>query len=251
MYPNQVSIMLLQTLGQRLRARRKELQYSQAKVAKKSGVSLRFLADVEMGRSNISILRLAEVCAALQIPLAELLRGLGSNGAQMLALVGMRGAGKSTVGRALAADLQITFLELDTLITEEAQMPLSEIFSMGGMALYREYESTVLQKLFESGKPIILATGGSLVLDVQNWSRLRGYARTVWLRCAPEVYLDRVKQQGDWRPMQGYEDALAEVQGILQERERLYSQSDRAIQTDDLGITESVRVLKEFFQSNL
>ena len=243
--------MLLQTLGKRLRARRKELQYSQAKVAKRSGVSLRFLADVEMGRSNISILRLAEVCAALQIPLAELLRGLGSNGAQMLALVGMRGAGKSTIGRALAADLQITFLELDTLITEQAQMPLSEIFSVGGMSLYREYESSTLQKLFESGKPIILATGGSLVLDVQNWSRLRGYARTVWLRCAPEMYLERVREQGDWRPMQGYEDALTEVKEIIKDREKLYAQADMVLDTDQLLIQESVADLREFFLSNL
>lgn len=243
--------MLLNTLGQRLRARRKELQYSQAKVAKKSGVSLRFLADVEMGRSNISVLRLAEICAALQIPLAELLRGLGSNGAQMLSLVGMRGGGKSTIGRALAADLQVTFLELDQLIAEQAQMPLSEIFSMGGMALYREYESTTLQKLFESGKPIILATGGSLVLDVQNWSRLRGYSRTVWLRCAPEVYLERVREQGDWRPMQGYSDALDEVKSILQEREKLYAQADLIVDTDTNTIAESVGQLKEFFKSNL
>ena len=221
------------------------------KVAKRSGVSLRFLADVEMGRSNISILRLAEVCAALQIPLAELLRGLGSNGAQMLALVGMRGAGKSTIGRALAADLQITFLELDTLITEQAQMPLSEIFSVGGMSLYREYESSTLQKLFESGKPIILATGGSLVLDVQNWSRLRGYARTVWLRCAPEMYLERVREQGDWRPMQGYEDALTEVKEIIKDREKLYAQADMVLDTDQLLIQESVADLREFFLSNL
>ena len=240
--------MLLNTLGKRLRARRKELKYSQAKVAKRSGVSLRFLADVEMGRSNISILRLAEVCAALQVPLAELLRGLGSNGAQMLALVGMRGAGKSTVGRALAADLQVTFLELDALITE---MPLSEIFSLGGINLYREYESATLQKLFESGKPIILATGGSLVLDVQNWSRLRGYARTVWLRCAPEMYIERVREQGDWRPMLGYDDALTEVKGIIKDREKLYAQADMVVDTDQLLIQESVADLKEFFLSNL
>jgi XRE family aerobic/anaerobic benzoate catabolism transcriptional regulator len=169
----------------------------------------------------------------------------------MLSLVGMRGAGKSTIGRALAADLQVTFLELDQLIAEEAQMPLSEIFSMGGMALYREYESTTLQKLFESGKPIILATGGSLVLDVQNWSRLRGYSRTVWLRCAPEVYLERVREQGDWRPMQGYSDALDEVKSILQERGKLYAQSDLIVDTDEKSIGTAVGQLKEFFQSNL
>ena len=206
---------------------------------------------LKWGRSNISVLRLAEICAALQIPLAELLRGLGSNGAQMLSLVGMRGGGKSTIGRALAADLQVTFLELDQLIAEQAQMPSQEIFSMGGMALYREYESTTLQKLFESGKPIILATGGSLVLDVQNWSRLRGYSRTVWLRCAPEVYLERVREQGDWRPMQGYSDALEEVKSILQEREKLYAQADMIVDTDANTIAESVGQLKEFFKSNL
>ena len=106
-------------------------------------------------------------------------------------------------------------------------------------------------KLFESGKPIILATGGSLVLDVQNWSRLRGYSRTVWLRCAPEVYLERVREQGDWRPMQGYSDALEEVKSILQEREKLYAQADMIVDTDANTIAESVGQLKEFFKSNL
>lgn len=242
--------MLFLALGQRLRNRRKELQLSQAYVAKRSGVSLRFLADVERGQSNISLLRLAELCAALQIPMAEIVRGLGANGAQMIALVGLRGAGKSTIGKALAQELQIDFKELDQLITQEAQMSLSSIFDVGGLELYRKFESNTLQKLFQSGRPLILATGGSLVLDVQNWSRLRGYARTVWLRCQPAVYLQRVEAQGDNRPMQGYRDALSEIHHILQEREALYSQADCIIDTDKTNIEESVNIVRTLFLSN-
>ena len=178
------------------------------------------------------------------IPLAELLRGLGSNGAQMLSLVGMRGGGNLPLVGTSRSRFASHVLELDQLIAEQAQMLLSENFFDGWYDLYREYESTTLQKLFESGKPIILAL---VVLSSStfNWSRLRGYSRTVWLRCAPEVYLERVREQGDWRPMQGY-STPEEAGSILQEREKLYAQADMIVDTDSNTIAESVGQLKEF-----
>ena len=239
--------MLLVTLGKRLRNRRLELNLSQVSVSKKAGVSLRFLSDVEQGKSNISVLRLAEICAALQYPVAELLRGIGANGPQMLALVGMRGAGKSTLGNALSSHLGIQFVELDQLIEQESGMTLTMLFKKGGGDLYRQWESQTLQKLFQSGRPTILSTGGSLVSDVHNWTLLRGYARTVWLRCAPEIYLQRVKLQHDLRPMKGFENALSELQNLLQSRESLYAQADKILDTDQHSIDELVRELAQFF----
>ncbi len=242
--------MLLVSLAHRLRNRRKELGLSQKSLAKKAGISQRFLWEVEQGTANISVERLSEISAALQIPLSELFRGIGVNGQLMLSLVGLRGAGKSTLGKELANRLKIGFLELDQLIVEQEGMSLEDIFSTGGVEAYRDAESLTLQRLFRYGKPMILATGGSLVTDVQNWTRLRDYSRTVWLQASPESHLNRVYKQGDWRPMRGFKNAIEDVRIILQERYPLYSQADCIIDTDQLSIEEMVRQLVQFYKKN-
>ena len=242
--------MLLVSLAHRLRNRRKELGLSQKELAKKSGVSQRFLWEVEQGTANISVERLSEIAAALQIPLSELFRGIGVNGQLMLSLVGLRGAGKSTIGKKLAAQLEIEFLELDQLIVAQEGMSLEEIFSTGGIEAYREAESRTLQRLFRYGRPMILATGGSLVTDVQNWTRLRDYSRTVWLQASPESHLNRVYKQGDWRPMRGFHNAIEDVRRILEERYPLYSQVDCIIDTDQLSVEETVLRLSSFYKDN-
>ena len=241
--------MLLPTLGKRLRKRRKEFRYSQEQLAKRSGVSHRFLVQVESGQANISVQRLAEICAALRLPISELFRGLGLNGPQMISFVGMRGAGKSTIGPLLAERLNITFIELDNMIEQDSEMNLAEIFDFGGITYYRECESRTLHKLFQSGRAMVLATGGSLVTNVQNWSRLRDFSRTVWLRASPKSHLERVQEQGDFRPMHGHEDVLGELNQILRSREPLYTQADCIIDTDELSIEESVEQLVSFYNS--
>ena len=242
--------MLLVSLAHRLRNRRKELGLSQKNLAKKAGISQRFLWEVEQGTANISVERLSEISAALQIPMSELFRGIGVNGQLMLSLVGLRGAGKSTIGKKLANRLKIEFLELDQLIVDQEGMSLEKIFSNGGVEAYRDAESLTLQRLFRYGKPMILATGGSLVTDVQNWTRLRDYSRTVWLQARPESHLNRVYKQGDWRPMRGFTNAIEDVRRILQERYPLYSQADCIIDTDQLSIEETVRKLVQFYKDS-
>lgn len=242
--------MLLVSLAHRLCNRRKELGLTQKALARKAGVSQRFMWEVEQGTANISIERLSEITAALQIPLSEIFRGIGVNGQVMISLVGLRGAGKSTIGKILAFTLGIQFLELDQLIVEEAGMSLEKLFASGGIELYREAESQTLQKLFRYGKPMILATGGSLVTDVQNWTRLRDYSRTVWLQASAESHLQRVYKQGDWRPMRGFENAIEDVNRILQERYPLYSQADCIIDTDQLSIEKAVVQLEVFYRQD-
>ena len=243
--------MLLVSLAHRLRNRRKELGLTQKGLARKAGVSQRFMWELEQGTANISVERLSEITAALQIPLSEVFRGIGLNGQVILSFVGLRGAGKSSVGRILASNLGVRFLELDQLIVEEAGMSLEKLFASGGIELYREAESLTLQKLFRYGKPMILATGGSLVTDVQNWTRLRDYSRTVWLQASAESHLQRVYKQGDWRPMRGFENAIEEVNRMLQERYPLYSQADCIIDTDQLSIEKSVAQLEVFYRQNI
>jgi len=242
--------MLLVSLAHRLRNRRKELGLSQKDLARKSGVSQRFLWEVEQGTANISVERLSEITAALQVPLSEIFRGIGVNGQLMLSLVGLRGAGKSTIGKQLASELDIEFLELDQLIVAQEGMSLEKIFLEGGIEAYREAESLTLQRLFRYGKPMILATGGSLVTDVQNWTRLRDYSRTVWLQASPESHLNRVYKQGDWRPMRGFQNAIQDIEQILQERYPLYSQADCILDTDQLSIKETVEHLIQFYKEN-
>ena len=242
--------MLLSTIGHRIKIRRKELHLTQVQLAKKSGLSHRFLVQMEAGQANISVQRLAEICAALRFPMSEIFRGLGLNGAQMISLVGMRGAGKSTIGKAFADKVSIPFVELDQLIAKDADMTLTEIFEFGGTSYYRECESKTLHKLFQSGKPSVIATGGSLVTNPTNWSRLRDYSRTVWLKASPEQHLSRVQLQGDLRPMHGHEDVLGELKRLLQSREPLYAQADCIIDTDQLTIEEAVQQLIAFAELN-
>lgn len=227
--------MLLPSIGSRLRNRRLEKGFTQAVLAKEAGVSPRFLVQLEKGQGNISVQRLAGVCAALDLPLERLFAGLGPGLPHKIALVGLRGAGKSTVGRAVASALDIGFVELDARVRDEAGMSLGEVFELRGEAGYRELEATVLDDVLADPQPAVIATGGSLVTSPDTWRKLRGSARTAWLKAAPESHLSRVIAQGDFRPMRGRPNARGELEAILAAREPLYAQADEHFDTDALG----------------
>lgn len=235
---------LLRDLGAVVRARRSELGMTMRVLAKAADVSERFLVQLEAGEGNISVARLEDVAEALETSGAELLTRAASaavardarasanaNDRPILALVGLRGAGKSSIGAAVAERLGHPFVELDELIVREAQMTLSAIFEIHGERYYRGVEREVLRRLLTQGKPTVVATGGSIVTDPETWGLLRSRARTVWLKATPQEHWSRVVAQGDVRPMRDRPRAMNELRALLTAREPLYQQAETVVDT--------------------
>jgi XRE family transcriptional regulator, aerobic/anaerobic benzoate catabolism transcriptional regulator len=228
---------LLRDLGAAVRARRSELGLTMRVLAQKAGVSERFLVQLEAGEGNISVARLEDVAEGLGSTGAELLAAAArgsrpaSDARAVVALVGLRGAGKSSIGAAVASRLGVPFVELDELIVREAQMTLSTIFEIHGERYYRGIEREVLRRLLDAGKPVVVATGGSLVTDAETWGLLRSRARTIWLKAAPQDHWSRVVAQGDVRPMRDRPRAMNELQALLTRREPLYEMADEVVDT--------------------
>jgi XRE family aerobic/anaerobic benzoate catabolism transcriptional regulator len=243
MHYNAFMSALLIQVGSRLRARRQEWNFTQADLAKRAGVSPRFLVQLEKGEGNISVGRLADVCGALSLPLADLFRGIGPGRPDKIALVGLRGAGKSSVGVRLAEATNARFIELDALVEQEAGMTLSEIFELRGESHYRTLEREVLERVLRDPEDAVIAAGGSIVTAPETWRRLQEGAQTVWLQASPGSHFERVRAQGDLRPMQGRPNAKAELEAILDERAGLYAQADVHLDTDGLGIDGVVNAL--------
>ena len=225
---------LVQRVGLRVRAARERRGWSRKQLAESSGVSLRFLGDLEAGRGNISILRLADVARPLELSLDRLvsehgdrtwsvferlqaleseelerleehvadLSSASSHSGEVLALMGVRGAGKSTVGRRVADSLGWSFVELDARVEEAAGLSLGQIFAIHGEPYYRQVEHEVLADLLAGASRVVVATGGSLVTHSEAWGLLRRRARTVWLQADAQDHWERVIAQGDHRPME-------------------------------------------------
>ena len=242
--------MLLSSLANRIRKRRKSLGYTQSDLAQHAGVSARFIAQLESGKGNISVQKLANISAALSISLGELFRGLGPYGPLVLTLVGLRGAGKSTLGRFVSQVLDIPFVELDHEIVEQSSMSLPEIFSFGGAEYYHELQERTLQEILNKPDPLVLATGGSIVTATLSWDRLRNHTKTVWLYAKPETYLSRVREQGDLRPMKGRDNALKELKQLLKVRTKLYAQADLHIDTDHKQVEQISHTLVDFYRGS-
>ena len=267
---------LLDQLGSELRSRRLSSGWTQRQLARESGLSQRFIGQVERGRGNVSIGSLSQLARALVCTTTELLRPAPSDqqasaielvqrlpqgelprvieflrqcGAvrpdgRRVALVGLRGSGKSTVGRALSERSGARFVELDERIEELAGLPLHEIFDFHGAAHYRELERQALDSLTEETEPLVLATGGSVVTDPLNWETLRRRFVTCWLKTAAEDHFERVRRQGDLRPMAGDPRAMDKLRAILREREPLYALAHHSLDTSELGLEATQRELE-------
>ena len=233
-------VSFLETVGKSVRAQREKRGLSRRSLAESSGVSERFLAQLELGDGNISLRRFAEVAQALGTTPAELLATTEPSGAKSIALLGVRGAGKSSVGAALAKKLGIALVEADREIELAAGLPLGEIFSMHGEAYYRRVEREVLARLLAEPAQKVIATGGSIVNDPTTFAMLRTRATTVWLRARPEDHWNRVVAQGDQRPMAENPHAFAELRALLAAREKLYAKADHAIDTSERTLRQVV-----------
>jgi XRE family aerobic/anaerobic benzoate catabolism transcriptional regulator len=272
----------LATLGERVREARARRGMSRKSLAQDSGVSERYLAQLESGEGNASVLLLRQIAGALNVPVADLLREPNGDGAELaltmqflqrlspaqlsvareellhrfrgesraqrrqrIALIGLRGAGKSTLGARLAKELGVPFIELDREIEREAGTSLSEIFLLYGQTGYRRYERRALEKALEQHARCVIATGGSIVSEPGTYDLLLSTCYTVWLKARPEEHMARVVAQGDTRPMAGNTQAMDDLRRILDARDMLYRQADAVVDTAGRSIEQSLRELKK------
>lgn len=266
----------LKLIGERVRNARARRGMTRKILARDSGVSERYLAQLEAGQGNVSILLLRQIAQAMGIPLAELTRdsadrpvefalvkqllerlsaeelseaygvlserfgrALGGQRAGRIALIGLRGAGKSTLGQRLAARYGVPFLDMGTEIERDSGMSLSEIFSLSGQATYRRLERRCLERLLESYDRAVIETGGSLVSEPGTYELLLQACFTVWIKAEPEEHMNRVIAQGDYRPMAGNAEAMEDLRHILEERGPLYGKADAVVDTGGRSEAES------------
>jgi XRE family aerobic/anaerobic benzoate catabolism transcriptional regulator len=242
---------LLQRLGLEIRRLRHERALTIRELSSATGVSERFLVLVEAGESNVSVEKLEDIAHALGLRAWQLLQTASSDDravtpvleGQLVALLGLRGAGKTTIGRRAAAELGVAFTELDSLVAEAAGIPLASIFEIHGTGYYRKLEREAIQSLLERRASGIVATGGSLVTEHASFDRLRAATITVWLKAKPEHHLERVVAQGDARPMANRQNAMQELKALLRARRALYERANHTIDTSQLGLSRSIEKL--------
>lgn len=272
---------LLRELGARVREARARRGITRRNLADDSGVSERYLAQLEAGEGNISVLRLHQIAGALNEPVSDLLRennqkaveltlieqflkrlpphrlvevrsqlirdfgNSRSNRMHRIALIGLRGAGKSTLGARLARMLDYAFIELDREVEREAGTSLNEIFLLYGQAGYRRYERRCLENVVEQNENVVIATGGSIVSESSTYDILLSTCYTVWLRAQPEEHMARVVAQGDTRPMAGNQESMDDLRRILTGRAALYGQADVVVDTAGKTVEQSLAELNK------
>jgi XRE family aerobic/anaerobic benzoate catabolism transcriptional regulator len=270
----------LKSLGDRVRQTRARRGMTRKQLARDSGVSERYLAQIEAGHGNISVLVLRQLAKALNVSVdvllledpeppvelvhtVEFLRRLSPEDLKLahqflleqfggvdpaarhrrIALIGLRGAGKSTLGAALAERLEMPFLELDRLIEQESGLTLDLIFDFRGQRGFRQMERQCLEDIIRRHPRFVMATGGSLVSEPGTFERLLSSCFTVWVRTSPEEHMQRVIAQGDMRPMANNRDAMSDLKRILAEREALYSKADIQVETSGRTFEETMEIL--------
>ena len=268
----------LETLGERLRSLRAERGMTRKNLSAESGVSERYLAQMESGQGNVSIILLRQIAQAMRISLEALVREtpepeaelklaiellsrltagqlvdarallnnrFGDNGDRTgrVALIGLRGAGKSTIGRALAAQAGVPFVQLKSEVARLAGMDTAEIFDLLGQGSYRRMEREALERLLEIHPRMVLETSGGVVSETATFERLLSACTTVWLRTTPEDHMARVVAQGDHRPMAGNKEALADLKNILAARAAFYGKADHLLDTNGKSVDDCVSEL--------
>jgi XRE family aerobic/anaerobic benzoate catabolism transcriptional regulator len=274
-------------LGKRVRHLRSVRGTTRKTVAEEADVSERHLAQLEAGEGNVSIVLLRRIAAALNVSLVELFRPESEEPAekqmiqrflerlpnhrmeevvlrltrdfspgekarrQRIALIGLRGAGKSTLGAKLAEERAMSFIETDREIEKDAGMPLAEIFALYGQSGYRAIEKRTLERVLNENERAVLSVGGGVVSEKETFDFLLSHCYTVWIKAQPEEYMRRVMAQGDFRIMAGTDHAMEDLRRILEAREPLYRQADMEVDTSGSSAEESFSKLKTALQANL
>ena len=233
----------LSRLGDRVRAWRSEHSMTRKALSAACGISERYLAQLEAGEGNISVLLLRKVARAMGVPVEQLVREDAPD-ERPIALLGLRGAGKSTLGEKLAQALGIAFVELDREVEKEAGAALGEVFAMYGQDAYRRFERRALERVLAQGGRSVIATGGSLVTDSATYKLLLERCTCVWLKASPEEHMTRVIAQGDMRPFKGRSAALDEIKKLLEDRNRLYSRANATVDTSGKTLKQAFNELR-------
>jgi XRE family aerobic/anaerobic benzoate catabolism transcriptional regulator len=231
---------ILEVVARRVRQARGGRGWTIRELAERSGLSVRFLVQLESGAGNISVKRLADVARALKTTPADLLSDAEPDAPRVVALLGLRGAGKTTIGRQLARHLHVRFVELDRRVEQAANLSLAEIFSLYGDEHYRRLEREALADVLSEGRATVLATGGGIVTSPDTYAMLKKSAVTVWLRASPEDHWTRVLRQRDRRPMADRPQAMADLRAILAAREPLYAAATHTVETSGRDVGEIV-----------
>src|SRR6202040_1619155 len=274
-------------LGTRVRELRNRRGMTRKLVARESDVSERHMAQLEAGEGNVSIVLLSRIAAALNVSLVELFAPEVEEPAEKqmiqrflerlpnhrledvvfrlmrdfspgeklrrkrIALIGLRGAGKSTLGSKLASERRVPFIELDGEIEKDTGMPLGEIFSLYGQSGYRAIERRTLTRVLTEHDCAVLSVGGGVVSEKETFDYLLSHCYTIWVKAQPEEHMSRVLEQGDFRAMAGNDQAMEDLRRILEAREPLYRQADMELDTSGSSAEESFSRLKTTLRANL
>ena len=267
-------------VGKRVRDARSRRGMTRKMLAQEAEVSERHLAQIELGEGNVSILLLRRITNALNIPVADVFQAEKQNsptdaalrqildrvpphqlesvvarlrgefGADdksrraRIALIGLRGAGKSTLGSKLAEELRVPFVELDQEIEKDAGMALGEIFSLYGQSGYRRIEKKTLERVLQQHDRAVLSIGGGVVSEKDTYDKLLANCFTVWIKAHPEEHMSRVIAQGDFRAMADNTEAMEDLRRILEAREPLYRRADVQLETSNDALEDSFAKLK-------
>ena len=243
--PLQQDTAYLVRLGERVRAWRAQNGVTRKALAESSGISERYIAQLEGGEGNYSILMLRKLARSMQMRLESLVTDEErAPRSERIALVGLRGAGKSTLGERLAKLLHMPFVELDREVEREAGVKLGEVFTIYGNEAFRRFERAALERVLAEYPRAVIAAGGSLVTDAQTYDVLLQHCVCIWLKASPEDHMARVMAQGDVRPFKGHSAALLEIRRLLKDREALYSRADAVLETSGHTLKQSLQQLK-------
>jgi len=260
-------------VGERVRKARRSHGYPRRVLSERSGVSQRYLAQLEAGEGNISISLLDRVATALDRDIgwfledgsaphedpqgiaelfqsankdqkSEVLRLLAPQNerfgrANRVCLLGLRGAGKSSLGQKIGNTLGIEFVELNQAIEQRCGVPVGEVMALYGQEGYREQEASALEDVIASNDKLILAVAGGIVAVPETYERLLSRFHTIWLQATPEEHMARVRAQGDYRPMTGNPEAMQQLRSILKDRETAYGRADIRLETSGKTLGQS------------